>query len=94
MRSQGPPGPQMYGGTVRMLNALAILGVIASPLVTAFLFVAEKEEKLPPGAFLFMLMAGLTISLVLRALAILVHVAADIRRRVAEAGARVPRLTE
>jgi hypothetical protein len=84
----------MYAGTVRMLNALAVLGVIASPLVTVFIFVVEKEEKLPPGAFLFMVMAGLTISLVLRALAILVHVVADTRRRVAEAGSQAPRVTE
>jgi uncharacterized membrane protein (DUF441 family) len=75
----------MYDGTVRMLNALAVLGVVASPLVTVFVFIVEKAEQLPPPAFPFMLLTGLTISLVLRSLAILVHVAADTRRRVAEA---------
>lgn len=83
MRSPEPAGPHMYVGTVRMLNALAVLGVVASPLVTALVFVVEKEEKLPPPVFPLMLLTGLTISLVLRSMAILVHVATDTRRQVA-----------
>lgn len=72
----------MYERTVWMLNALAVLGVVASVAAPVLVYVTGRDEA-PPPAYPFLLLSGLTASLVLRAVAILVHVAADTRRRIA-----------